>query len=240
MTVSNLPRIACFHGGGSTAAIYKVQCEQLAHLLQNDFQLVFFEGPFERSAGPGVLPVFADYAPFRSWFTQDERGERADGSGYDASGNDGVKRVWRLMEDEGPGGEWVGAMGFSQGSRMAGGLLLDQQRRAALGIPKKTHIELLFGVLCNGAGAPMESDAAEYVNAKTDESLNRVSLPTVHVHGLKDPFLMLGQQQLENYYDPRTATLFEVDYHHAMPWARHEAKQLADHIRTIYKNTRRQ
>jgi predicted esterase len=161
MTVSNLPRIACFHGGGSAAAIYKVQCEQLGHLLKNDFQLVFFEGPFERSAGPGVLPVFADYAPFKSWFTQDERGERADGSGYDASGNDGVERVWRLMEDEGPGGEWVGAMGFSQGSRVAGGLLLDQQRRDALGIPKKTHIELLFGVLCNGAGSPMESDAAE-------------------------------------------------------------------------------
>jgi hypothetical protein len=52
-------------------------------------------------------------------------------------------------------------MGFSQGSRVAGGLLLDQQRRDALGIPKKTHIELLFGVLCNGAGAPMESDAAD-------------------------------------------------------------------------------
>jgi hypothetical protein len=161
MTISNLPRIACFHGGGSTAAIYKVQCEQLAHLLQNDFQLVFFEGPFERSAGPGVLPVFADYAPFKSWFTQDERGERADGSGYDASGNDGVERVWRLMEDEGPGGEWVGAMGFSQGSRVAGGLLLDQQRRAALGLPKKTHIQLRFGVLCMGGGPPMESDAAE-------------------------------------------------------------------------------
>lgn len=65
------------------------------------------------------------------------------------------------MEDEGPGGEWVGAMGFSQGSRVAGGLLLDQQRRDALGIPKKTPIKLLFGVLCNGAGAPMESDVAE-------------------------------------------------------------------------------
>ncbi|KAF4212990.1 hypothetical protein CNMCM8980_009580 [Aspergillus fumigatiaffinis] len=239
MTVSNLPRIACFHGGGSAAAIYKVQCEQLGHLLKNDFQLVFFEGPFERSAGPGVLPVFADYAPFKSWFTQDERGERADGSGYDASGNDGVERVWRLMEDEGPGGEWVGAMGFSQGSRVAGGLLLDQQRRDALGIPKKTHIELVFGVLCNGAGSPMESDAADYIT-KPDESLKRVSLPTLHVHGLKDPFLMLGRQQLGEYYNPKTATLYEVDYHHAMPWARHEAQQLADHIRTIYKNSAKQ
>ncbi|KAF7155370.1 hypothetical protein CNMCM5623_007441 [Aspergillus felis] len=239
MTINNLPRIACFHGGGSSAAIYQIQCEQLAHLLKNDFQLVFFEGPFERGAGPGVLPVFADYAPFKSWFTQDQRGERADGSGYDSSGNDGIERVWRLMEDKGPGGEWVGAMGFSQGSRVAGGLLLDQQRRAALGIPKKTHIELLFGVMCNGAGAPMESDAAEHVT-KSDESLNRVSLPTLHVHGLRDPFLMLGKLQLEDCYDPKTATLYEVDYHHAMPWVRHEAKQLADHIRTIYKNSSKQ
>jgi pimeloyl-ACP methyl ester carboxylesterase len=78
------------------------------------------------------------------------------------------------------------------------------------------------------------------MNAKPDESLNRISLPTLHVHGLKDPFLMLGRQQLGDYYDPKTATLYEVDYHHAMPWVRHEAKQLADHIRTIYKNTAKQ
>ncbi|EAW13751.1 uncharacterized protein ACLA_044710 [Aspergillus clavatus NRRL 1] len=235
MTGSTLPRIACFHGGGSNAAIYKFQCEQLAHLLKNEFQFVFFNGPFERGPGPGVLPVFVNYAPFKSWFTQDDQGvDRADGSGFDEARTDGIERVWRMMEDAGPGGEWVAVMGFSQGSRMAGGLLLDQQRRERLKIPKKTDIELKFGVLCMGGGAPMESDAVEDI---PESPIERISLPTLHVHGLKDPFLSLGQRQLETHYDPTTATLYQVDYHHAMPWVREEVQQLAKHIRTIHKDT---
>lgn len=154
----SLPRIACFHGGGSKGAIYEVQCSQLAGLLKNDFQFVFFDGPFESGPGPGVLPAFRDYKPFRSWFKKDgSEIEQSDGSGYDISGRDGVERVWKLMEAAGPGGEWVGVMGFSQGTRITGGLLLDQQRRTAFGELGNTP-KLKFGVLCMGAGAPMVSE----------------------------------------------------------------------------------
>lgn len=154
----SLPRIACFHGGGSKGAIYEVQCSQLAGLLKNDFQFVFFDGPFESGPGPGVLPAFRDYEPFRSWFKKDgSEIEQSDGSGYDISGRDGVERVWKLMEAAGPGGEWVGVMGFSQGTRITGGLLLDQQRRTAFGELGNTP-KLKFGVLCMGAGAPMVSE----------------------------------------------------------------------------------
>lgn len=150
-----LPRIACFHGGGSTAAIYQIQCARLESELRNDFEFVYFDAPFERSAGPGVLPYFTEerYAPYRTWFKSDELG---DGSGYESSGKDGVARVWQMMRDAGPGGEWVAVMGFSQGSRVAGGLLLDQQLRAQAGIGN--DIELKFGVLCMGSGAPMVSE----------------------------------------------------------------------------------
>jgi hypothetical protein len=156
------PRIACFHGGGSTGEIFKVQCRSLQNLLQPGLEFVFFDAPFERSAGPGILPAFEDYAPFKTWFTKDDDGiERSDGSGYyEGRSEGGITRVLEMMEAEGEGGEWVGAMGFSQGTRVVGGLLLQQQRRREQGkTPRSIHFR--FGVLCMGGGEPMLSDPSE-------------------------------------------------------------------------------
>ncbi|KAL4892816.1 serine hydrolase FSH [Aspergillus ambiguus] len=236
--MDGLPRIACFHGGGSTASIYEFQCSSLAQRLQSQFELVFFEGPFTRSAGPGVLPFFADQGPYKSWFTHDEYGnELEDGSGYGAPSQDGVERAWKMMKAAGPGGEWVGAIGFSQGSRVVGGLLLDQQRRERMGRLGTTDMKLRFGVCCMGAGAPMQSGIAQELEPNT-KSLDRVSIPTLHVHGLKDMYLPLGRHQYENYYDRARTTLYEVNYHHAMPWYKHEVDKLADLIQKIDMETR--
>ncbi len=50
-------------------------------------------------------------------------------------------------------------MGFSQGTRIVGGLLLDQQRRKELGLRKaEGDIDFKFGVLCMGGAAPIVSD----------------------------------------------------------------------------------
>ncbi|PYH80972.1 hypothetical protein BO82DRAFT_354960 [Aspergillus uvarum CBS 121591] len=236
---TNRPRIACFHGGGSRASVYEVQCSHLAKLLEPDFELVFFDGPFFRDAGPGVLPAFRGYEPFRSWFTQDNSSgiELADGSGYDMTGRDGVERIWKLMRERdqvNPGGPWVGVMGFSQGTRPAGGLLLDQQRRVASGESTTSTTlgsSLKFGVMCMGAGAPMVAESAH--RAESDAEL--VSIPTIHVHGLKDPVLPLSRHQLATYYEPERSELFEVDYHHAMPWVKHEVEHLAYLIRAAYR-----
>jgi predicted esterase len=157
-----LPRIACFHGGGSSAAIFSVQCEALKRQLSNVFELVFFEGPYERDAGPGVLPFFSyeKFGPYRTWFSRNERGEEIpDGREGDGRGEGGIERVLRLIEEQGEGGEWVGCMGFSQGTRIVGGLLLRQQVRRQLGFGKEEgEVEFKFGVLCMGSFAPMVSD----------------------------------------------------------------------------------
>ncbi|KAJ5794564.1 hypothetical protein N7457_001163 [Penicillium paradoxum] len=165
----SLPRIACFHGGGSNARIHMVQCRRLQRELQHEFEFVYFEAPFARGPGPDVLPAFKDYGPYKTWFTSVN-----DTSGFDDStGEDGIERVWNMMitetEKSGEEWNWVGALGFSQGTRVVGGLLLDQQRR-------KSHYDLLgqsfmseeasgmgslkFGVLCMGSGAPMQPEAA--------------------------------------------------------------------------------
>ena len=41
-----LPKIACFHGGGSNASIHKIQCARVQALLRENFELVFFDAPF--------------------------------------------------------------------------------------------------------------------------------------------------------------------------------------------------
>lgn len=147
------PRIACFHGGGSNSTIFSIQSAQLSELLC-EFEFVFFDGPFERGPGPGVLPAFRNDGPFRSWFTTDPSGlEVSNGSGFDGD-EDGIERIYRLMDAKGPGGEWVGVMGFSQGTRPAGGVLLDVQRGERKSVPGRN---IRFGVLCMGGGMPMES-----------------------------------------------------------------------------------
>ncbi|KAL4862235.1 hypothetical protein BDV12DRAFT_179073 [Aspergillus spectabilis] len=241
-----LPRIACFHGSGSNSSIFEIQASFLSNLLADTVTLEFFDAPFPRSAGPGVLPAFEDYGPYASWF--DTEVERPDGSGYDDAGRDGVERVQRLMKQRsGPGkGEWVGVMGFSQGTRVAGGLLLDQQRREKAAAAGELGgqdgsgggvgegINLRFGVMCMGGGRPMESE----VGFRIDNPDTVVRIPTLHLHGLKDEFLHLGREQLEKYYDPGTAKLYEINYHHAMPWVRAEAEELARLIKELYNKTK--
>ena len=53
--------------------------------------------------------------------------------------------------------KWVGALGFSQGTRVVGGLLADQEARERLGWTKRMNLK--FGVFCNGSGRSMSSEA---------------------------------------------------------------------------------
>ncbi|KAF4624685.1 hypothetical protein G7Y89_g13483 [Cudoniella acicularis] len=228
------PRIACFHGGGSSSAIYSIQCDQVLNLLK-EFEFVFFDAPFERDAGPGVLPAFADeiYRPYRTWFRNREDGtELNDGSGYAGPSDDGVERVWEMMKAKGKGGDWVGAMGFSQGTRVVGGLLLDQQRRKEAGLPLPKGMILKFGVLCMGGAAPMVSAMSRDGTGELD----LISIPTFHLHGLKDHNLENGRKQLATYYDSKQTKLWEIDYHHAMPWFKEDVQGFVARFTEIAKD----
>ncbi|TVY64178.1 putative esterase azaC [Lachnellula suecica] len=173
-----LPRIACFHGGGSTAPIFAVQCSRLQKQLDADFQLVFFEAPFERSAGPGVLPFFDEktYGPYKTWFLSTDEA-RQDGSSEEG-GEDGVERVLSLMRAQGEGGN---------------------------------------GPLMAGEG-----------------QVEKISIPTFHLHGLRDKQLEPGRQQMKTYYDAKTTKLMEIDYHHAMPWNKEDLEGFAGFLREAY------
>ena len=232
------PRVACFHGGGSNSEIYDIQCARINTILKDYFECVFFNAPYERSAGPGVLPIFADYGPFRAWFTLgDDGSEIRDGSGYDSLGTDGLQRAWKMMEASAPKEDWIGVMGFSQGTRVAGGLLRDQQLRSARSEPN--GFNLRFGILCMGGGDPMETKQNQIQQsyaATTDAQL--ITIPTLHLHGLKDGVLESGRKQKKIHYNEEASTLLEIDYHHAMPWNAEDVKRFTDQVKKLYESTR--
>jgi predicted esterase len=164
----NLPRIACFHGGGSNSAVFAEQCKRLRQLFANEYDFVFFDAPYEREAGPAILPYFADYAPFRTWLQpggdmmQEEQGLNRVLQLMDADTLKRERELRKLGQDDAPG-VWIGAMGFSQGTRMASGLLLRQQRAGYVAgrrhsqrlMTDTSNVDLQFGVLCMGSSSPM-------------------------------------------------------------------------------------
>ena len=77
------------------------------------------------------------------------------------------------------------------------------------------------------------------VNSVSTDGDNRelVSTPTLHLHGLKDPHLHLGRKQLAGCFDKKFTTLYEIEYHHAMPWVQSEVNELAELIRQIHRDT---
>jgi hypothetical protein len=68
-------------------------------------------------------------------------------------------------------------------------------------------------------------------------NMDLVDIPTLHLHGLTDVNLENGRKQVANYYDSRMTRVIEINYHHAMPWHKHDLLKLEEAIRKIEKET---
>ncbi|KAF2703805.1 phospholipase/carboxylesterase [Pleomassaria siparia CBS 279.74] len=239
----DVPRIACFHGGGSNSGIFAFQCRRLQHLLADHYELVFFDAPYEREGGPGVLPFFADYAPFRTWIAP---------ASSSVEEEDGLDRVLYLMHSDTlrrkeearlqgkiiEPGPWVGAMGFSQGTRVVSGLLWRQQQQQQQQQQKNPTIfnpRLEFGIVCMGSAKPM---GAEQRDATTDVPRvdeEPITIPTLHLHGLRDAILPKSRDQLAIYFHHDAVRLMEINYHHAMPWYKPDVEAFVQLIKETHK-----
>lgn len=237
------PRILCLHGGGVTAEIFRLQSRALiAHLPA--FRLVFADGPFFCNPGPGIVPVYQDHGPFRRWLRWLPEHPALDD-------DSAIEEVLYAIEtckaaDEGDG-PWVGVLGFSQGAKVAASLLYDQQIRGEEG--EEVATEYKFGVLlagrsplvslcersagpaCVRAGAISEGFWFEGVSPHV------LRLPTLHVHGLRDPGLHLHRRLLTQYCDPETSTVVEWDGEHRVPIRKGDVEPIC---REIYRMAREQ
>ncbi len=171
----SLPRILCLHGGGVNSTIFRLQCRSfLASALASHFRFVFVDGPTLCEAHPAVEKVYGDYGPFYRWLRFEKEHPKTDAG--DAAF--AVLSCCRAAMDADAGtGEWVGVLGFSQGSKIAASLLWLAERvrkrdgrkgqdGKAVVLPVMGLVNFQFGVIFAGS-APLTAldpdEAAEGV-----------------------------------------------------------------------------
>jgi predicted esterase len=249
-TPDHRPRLLCLHGGGTTGAVFRAQLRAFAAPLSASFRLVFADAPFLCDAGPGVLPVFADAAPFRRWlrWIPGAHAELDDDAARD-------EIWWQLREamdgDDAAGGAgpWAALVGFSQGAKMAASLLYEAQWREQNGVRDARRPDWKFAVLMAGR-APLvslrpETDgtglqrAGEIYEAPRNLGANNniITRPTVHVHGLQDPGLPLHRRLLDDYCAKGTTSLVEWDGGHRLPIKAADVKKVTEAIFSVAKRT---
>ena len=208
------PSILCLHGGGTTREIFDCQTSRMQRALHSHFDFVFVDGSFASPPGPGVLPFFADCGPYRAWETPNTTQSATLPS-------ETANSLSKVFQDcEAAGNAIVGVMGFSQGARVATGLLSCRQH--------KQFSSLKFGVLLNGS-YPAMLPSPELC------SLGEISVPTVHVHGLLDQFLPQSRMLLDDHFSSSPHRLLNVRTGHHVVSKEVDVKLLADAIPKIWE-----
>ncbi|KGO65701.1 Serine hydrolase FSH [Penicillium italicum] len=241
----HLPRILCLHGGGTNAVIFRMQCRVLEKRLGRSFRLVYAQAPFTSTEpGPDVTSVYKEYGPFRVWL-RDHRMPGVWTSRDIAAGIDAALALAMAADDaKGATGDWVGLLGFSQGAKVAASILYRQQ--------KCGMTSFRFAVLFAGSGplvwlmpnlpkprglvdadTPFTYPAPAWLTLGSDEHTLR--LPTIHVHGLKDPGLDRHRDLLREYCDPLQTTLLEWEGNHRMPIKSRDVETI---VQQIHKSAR--
>ncbi|KAL4745578.1 serine hydrolase FSH [Aspergillus terricola var. indicus] len=118
-------------------------------------------------------------------------------------------------------GRWVGLLGFSQGAKMAGCLLLRQQRQNQTASFPFLHAQsdsalrgadFRFAVLMAGRGPLMLAEDGPGTGQRL-----QLRLPTVHVHGTRDQGLAMHRELLYRDCAKGSTRLVEWDGDHRVP-----------------------
>jgi predicted esterase len=251
-------RILALHGGGVTGEVFRLQMRSIIASFKDTFRFVFADGPFFCDAGPGIIPVYADFEPFRRWLRWlPEHREIEDSAAID--------EIWWQLNDAmasddrlGATGEWVGLLGFSQGAKMSASLLYEQQARqklaekGPLSEDDKKKPNWKFAILLAGR-APLvslrpDTDSVTglvragqisegFETLEVEDDSHVLKIPTVHVHGLLDKGLHLHRRLLNQYCDPSTTTVVEWNGEHRVPIKSADVKMVSDAMIAVAKKT---
>lgn len=246
----HLPRVLCLHGGGVNAEVFELQCRAIISRLSTSLRLVFMQAPFISAPHPQIVSVYGDYGPFRRWLRW-----QPDHPEIEAEAAAGEIRYQcrRAMEDDPGTGGWVGVLGFSQGAKIAASLLWTQQQVTAKFGAAESLTHFKFGVLMAGRAPlimldhrlqemPHIVDAAllssEFTDwPETNEGDHVLSIPTLHVHGLRDPGTEQHQVLMNKYCQTGTTRLVEWDGGHRIPIKTHDVEAVVEKILELAKET---
>jgi hypothetical protein len=87
--------------------------------------------------------------------------------------------------------------------------------------------DVKFGVCHSGSTADLDRGR--------ERRINTVTLPTVHAHGARDPWVAGGRGLRKNYYDESKCTVIDFDGGHNVVKTPAEVKQMADAILAVSK-----
>ena len=236
------PRILCLHGGGVTGEIFRMQARALTNQLKTRFRFIWVDAPFLCDPGPGIVPVYQDYGPFRRWLRWLPEHPECDAGTVISE----IKYQIETTIEADPGnGPIVAVMGFSQGAKLAASLLYQQQlEEDILGM---AHSDYKFGILLAGRTPLMKmsglsddktsmltcDEVSEGFNAPGDLYDAQVIIPTIHVHGSRDAGLHLHQRMMNKYCDKKTTMLVEWDGDHRVPFKKADVEKLVAAINMV-------
>ncbi|KAN0120381.1 Serine hydrolase FSH [Hyaloscypha variabilis] len=218
----SLPAILCLHGSGVNGQVFKFQTSALQRLLSKTFDFVFLDAPFVREAGDGVLPFFDGCEPFFRWKS------KSDDNIF--SHEEIEPEVRKLIEKTLKSRDnWVGILGFSQGGRLAAGLLVEQERREELGESDGEGFK--FGVFLMTPSPPMSELVYEA------GGVEKLQIPSVNVVGKQDKWYESSRKLHKEYFEEGTAKLVEFDMGHRVPSEPADVMGVAREILRLYLET---
>jgi predicted esterase len=219
-STAHLPAILCLHGGGSNSTVFKIQTRRLYWRLSSRFRFVFVQGPLGGDPGWDVMPTFESLKPFYRWVSR--RFQIGDG-GHEVTPQKEVQVIDQIileaMEENGGRDSFVGVMGFSQGARLAAGMLLRQQLELRHYGASKWGFK--FGVVIGGPFPPIALNAE---GIELDYSVLG-QVPTVHAWGRDDPVRWGAKDMADACDSPNTFVMDFAGGHH-LPLVDEEAEEL--------------
>jgi len=178
-----------------------------------------------------VTSVYRNYAPFRRWLRWKPDHPEIEAEAVIREINSSLEAEKREDDMKGATGEWVGLMGFSQGAKVCASILLQQQALTQRFGWNGSDTHYRFGILLTGRGPLISFDSrisspglvsAADLGVPGQLGVNftcapLLEIPTIHVHGLRDPGLELHRQLLRESCEGWSARVVEWDGDHRVP-----------------------
>ncbi|KAL2821420.1 serine hydrolase FSH [Aspergillus cavernicola] len=192
-------RFLCLHGRGTNSNILESQLAPLSSRFSAQHSFDFLDAECPCPGAPGVAGIYP--APYLSWYKRGSPEEVQSAHDYLIS----------AIEEDGP---YDGVIAFSEGAALAASLLLCDQSElsearfkiailfncvvplvpvADLGQPLEEivagHVDSYHDLLFSNSQSAVEQTAClDQAFAFSPEGLRKISIPTIHVIGEKDPF----------------------------------------------------
>lgn len=198
-----------------------------------------------------MIPTFQDLAPFRRWLRFRPDDPALEPEDIVAANDRSMEAAMAADDALGATGEWVALLGFSQGAKMCASLLYRQQQRAVEPGQDYAGSGYRFAVILAGRaplvsldteilGSPALAEASEITTAPFQSVAGpetRLRIPTLHVHGMRDPGLSQHRQLLELWCEKGTTSLVEWDGDHRVPIKTKDVVRVVEGIIGLAKRT---